>query len=76
MDEFSGRGEQEAPVAERRAGYAEWVAVGAVVAGSLGAIMGATKRSHRTSQRPYPVDRPESSMLTAPHGDKLPGARD
>jgi len=57
-----------------RAGYAEWLALGAVAAGSVGAIVGMA-----TCRRAAPTDslqeeglEPES--LTAPHGDKLRGA--
>lgn len=58
-----------------RAGYAEWLALGAVAAGSVGAIVGmaASRRKTSTSETPLGegVD-PES--VTAPHGDKLRGA--
>ncbi len=56
-----------------RAGYAEWIALGAVVAGSVGAIIGATRCSRAARQDAF-VARPESASLTAPHGDKLSGA--
>ena len=75
MDEFSGRSQQDNLRPERRAGYAEWLALGAVVAGSVGAIVGAARCGHRTTQSRLHVDRPEPSMLTAPHGDKLAPAR-
>ena len=71
MDEFSGRSQEDNVVTDRRPGYAEWLALGAVVAGSVGAIVGAARCGHRTSRSRLHVDRPESSMLTAPHGDKL-----
>ena len=54
-----------------RAGYAEWIALGAVVAGSVGAIVGAARCSHRGSRYEQASSRPESASLTAPHGDKL-----
>jgi hypothetical protein len=54
-----------------RAGYAEWIALGAVIAGSVGAIIGAARCGHPSRAARFNVDRPESSMLTAPHGDKL-----
>jgi hypothetical protein len=56
-----------------RAGYAEWIALGAVVAGSVGAIVGAAQCVNRASGRSrlHVSDHPDSSTLTAPHGDKL-----
>ena len=39
MSEFNQQ-EYAAPPAPRKAGYAEWLALGAVVAGSVGAIVG------------------------------------
>jgi hypothetical protein len=54
-----------------RSGYAEWIALGAVVAGSVGAIVGAARCSHRSSRYEQESSRPESASLTAPHGDKL-----
>ena len=54
-----------------RSGYAEWIALGAVVAGSVGAIVGAARCSHRGSRYEQESSRPESASLTAPHGDKL-----
>lgn len=59
---------------ESRAGYAEWLALGAVAAGSVGAIVGmaASRRTSRPQEMPATEMEPES--LTAPHGDKLRGA--
>ena len=55
-----------------RAGYAEWLALGAVVVGSVGAIIGATRCSQRAARQDnFTAARPESASLTAPHGDKL-----
>jgi hypothetical protein len=55
-----------------RAGYAEWIALGAVVAGSVGAIMGAARCATRSARNDrFESSRPESATLTAPHGDKL-----
>ena len=57
-----------------RAGLAEWIALGAVAAGSVGAVVGmanSRRSSSRSSADSEPVD-PES--VTAPHGDKLRGA--
>jgi hypothetical protein len=57
---------------EGHAGYAEWLAVGAVVAGSIGAIVGAAKCAQRSAgPSRLQVERPASASLTAPHGDKL-----
>ena len=59
----------------RQASYAEWIALGAVAAGTVGAIVGmANCRQHAASShesRPEPMD---PATLTAPHGDKLKGA--
>jgi hypothetical protein len=56
-----------------RGGYAEWIAVGALIAGSVGALIGATQR-----RRPGPTSRmpnhADISTVTAPHGDKLEAA--
>ena len=56
-----------------RGGYAEWVAVGALIAGSVGALIG-TRRSRGRDKRTFPSDRPEPETVTAPHGDKLEAA--
>ena len=56
-----------------RGNYAEWVAVGALIAGSVGALVGdrhCSKRGHRVAT----PERPESATVTAPHGDKLEAA--
>ena len=55
------------------AGYAEWIALGAVIAGSVGAIVGAAQCVNRGASRSRlnVSDRPDPSTLTAPHGDKL-----
>ena len=59
-----------------RAGVAEWVALGAVISGSVGALIGAarcaarTSRAHRVNVSPAP----DPSTVTAPHGDKLHAA--
>lgn len=63
-------------VSETRPGYAEWIALGAVAAGSIGAIVGmamCTRGVPRTRSLSAPMD-PET--LTAPHGDKLKASRD
>ena len=71
MSEFNER-EYAAPETSRKAGYAEWIALSAVVAGSVGAIVGAA-RCARPAARESLADeaRPDSAMVTAPHGDKL-----
>ena len=71
VDEFrAGSGHKYASEG-RSAGYAEWVALGAVIAGSVGAIVGATRCSHSARSQRFEGDRSASEMLTAPHGDKL-----
>ena len=69
MDEFRNRTEGDAR--EARLGYAEWLALGAVVAGSIGAVVGAAAYSRGSSTARMQVGRPDSETLTAPHGDKL-----
>lgn len=73
MSEFNEQ-EYAAPPANRKAGYAEWLALGAVVAGSVGAIVGAA-RCARPAAREREHDRGEErldpTLVTAPHGDKL-----
>ena len=55
-------------------GYAEWVALGAVAAGSVGAIIGmATYRKSGQADAGMSVAE-ESESFTPPHGDKLRGA--
>jgi len=57
-----------------RTGYAEWIALGAIAAGSVGAVVGlAASRRGRTSL--FLGDQPIApDSITAPHGDKLRGA--
>ena len=71
MDEFTRARENAAESRGNRAGYAEWIALGAVVAGSVGAIVGAARCARNARQDPFESNRPESATLTAPHGDKL-----
>ena len=56
-----------------RGDYAEWIAVGALIAGSVGAWIGArqSRRPGRTSRTPHRAD---TNTVTAPHGDKLEAA--
>jgi len=58
-----------------RAGYAEWLALGAVAAGSVGAIVGmATSRRSAAKTTAAESESLEPESITAPHGDKLRGA--
>jgi hypothetical protein len=60
---------------EPRAGYAEWLALSAVAAGSVGAIVGmATYRRTAPTDSLHTEEGLEPESLTAPHGDKLRGA--
>jgi hypothetical protein len=60
---------------ERQAGYAEWIALGAVAAGTVGAIVGmANCRHHPASGHESSREPVDPATLTAPHGDKLKGA--
>jgi hypothetical protein len=58
------------------AGLAEWLALGAVAAGSVGAVVGmATSRRSSSRSGDAPMgERSDSESITAPHGDKLRGA--
>ena len=63
-----------------RAGMAEWVALGAVITGSVGALVGAARCASRASRtarqhRPGLSNALDPSTVTAPHGDKLEVAR-
>ena len=73
VDDVRRAGENVSNSNGNRAGYAEWIAVGAVVAGSVGAIVGAKRCSRRGAHHHAvePSARPDSATLTAPHGDKL-----
>lgn len=54
--------------------YAEWIALGAIVAGSVGAIVGARRNNHRNAHHHAggaSSSHPDPATLTAPHGDKL-----
>lgn len=57
-----------------RGGYAEWIAVGALIAGSVGALVGARHCSRRHARRPDSPHPPDTARVTAPHGDKLHAA--
>jgi len=57
---------------ESRAGYAEWLALGAVAAGSVGAIVGMASCRRAASTDSLQADEAmEPESLTPPHGDKL-----
>ena len=60
---------------QRNGGYAEWIALGAVAAGSVGAILGmANRRRHASQMHATPQSDLDPETVTAPHGDKLRGA--
>ena len=72
MREFNQNSHAERPA--EQAGYAAWIALGAMAAGSIGAIVGLAhcSRSRRSSAV---FDEPADPMtITAPHGDKLKSA--
>jgi hypothetical protein len=56
-----------------RTGYAEWIALGAVAAGSIGAIVGMANCSRSRKSSATSEALTDSSTVTAPHGDKLLG---
>ena len=57
----------------RQSGYAEWIALGAVAAGTVGAIVGMATCRHSTA-RDSGNEALDPETVTAPHGDKLRGA--
>jgi hypothetical protein len=57
-----------------RASYAEWIALGAVAAGTVGAIVGMANCRHHTASSHGSSEPVDPATLTAPHGDKLKGA--
>ena len=58
-----------------RAGVAEWIALGAVITGSVGALVGAARCRAVRHSRARVTDSPDPPTVTAPHGDKLRVAR-
>ena len=60
-----------------RAGVAEWIALGAVITGSVGALVGAARCASwgARQSRSRGADSPDPLTFTAPHGDKLRVAR-
>lgn len=70
MGQFNSESRSKEGPAER---YAEWIALGAIAAGSVGAVVGmATCRRERTKS--LAADEPvDPTTVTAPHGDTLRG---
>jgi hypothetical protein len=71
-DLFAGR-DREAPRNASTPSYVAWVAVGAVISGAAGALVGWT-RGHRRYEKlrtPRMSTTGGPSGLTPPHGDKL-----
>ena len=68
----SGNTNNETRSRRRRIGYAEWIALGAIAAGSVGAVVGL--RKSRNSMRAATAEPSDPETVTAPHGDKLKGA--
>jgi hypothetical protein len=56
------------------AGYAEWIALGAIAAGSVAAIVGMATCNRHGAARSVASEAIDPSTVTAPHGDKLKGA--
>jgi hypothetical protein len=50
--------------------YLPWLAVGAVVVGAVGAVVGLTQCTAKRTLAPWPETRLDH--VTPPHGDKLP----
>ena len=73
-NEYTSRTSNDVQSRERRGGYAEWIALGAVVAGTIGAVVGAARCMGSARDDSGPVGRPDSATVTAPHGDKLSSA--
>jgi hypothetical protein len=55
-------------------GYAEWIALGAVAAGTVGAIIGMATCRHSAARSVKSSEPMDPETVTAPHGDKLKGA--
>jgi hypothetical protein len=53
-----------------RGGTAEWIAVGALIAGSVGALIGARRCGHRGASARR-LSQPDTGQFTPAHGDKL-----
>jgi hypothetical protein len=52
-------------------GYAEWIALGAVAAGAVGAIVGMANCSRPRKSSAMAGEPIDPMTITAPHGDKL-----
>jgi hypothetical protein len=63
-DAFHGRASADS--------YLPWLAVGAVVVGAVGAVVGLTQCATKRTRSPWPETEPD--QITPPHGDKLPYA--
>jgi hypothetical protein len=60
---------------DRGLGYAPWIALGALAAGSVGAFVGIARCRNASAARSAVFsDETDSESVTAPHGDKLRGA--
>jgi hypothetical protein len=57
------------PAAAGSGSYLPWIAVGAVVVGAAGAVVGLLQQPHRARTGPWKAGYPGD--LTPPHGDKL-----
>ena len=57
---------------EAAGSYLPWLAVGAVVVGAVGAVVGLAQCGTKRVRLPWPEAQPEH--ITPPHGDKLPYA--
>lgn len=56
-------------------GYAEWIALGAIAAGSVAAIVGMASCTRTGAARGVASENTiDPTTVTAPHGDKLLGA--
>ena len=55
----------------QRTGYAEWIALGAVAAGAVGAIVGMANCSGPRKSSAVSGEPIDPMTITAPHGDKL-----
>jgi len=75
VNKFNEVAELKARPSGSRAGLAEWLALGAVAAGSVGAVVGMASRRSSSRSGDGSMSEPiESESVTAPHGDKLRGA--
>lgn len=55
-------------------GYAEWIALGAIAAGSVAAIVGMASCTRNGARGVASENTIDPTTVTAPHGDKLLGA--